>query len=195
MQQPVFALIFPLAGYPSQGLPPGFGGGHPDQGLPGGGWSPTDPGYGRPGGGGHPDQGLPGYGHADQGLPGSGGYPSQGLPGGGGHPGNALPIAPVVPTHPIYHPDKPLPPGEPLPPHASGQPIVIPPDPAVGISQPIYLPANLPQGSTLIVPLPGQPSNTPKDGVPVGSVPAIAFRPGNKPVLVYVSAATMAQPK
>jgi len=171
---------------------------------------PTDPGFGGglPAGGGHPDQGLPGYGHPDQGLPGYGhpgnrppgswgGRPDQGLPGQGGHPGNALPIAPVRPDHPITLPPGMWPPTLPpganvpdigLPPGRPGhpaQPIVIPPDPSIGIEQPIYLP-ELPEGVALLIAL---PNAQPKSGTPPNTQPAILVQSGKKPVLVYVSAA------
>ena len=72
---------------------PGFGNRPPvDPGYGRPGWSPVDPGYGRPGGG-HPDNSLPGGGHPW-------------LPGHGPGPGGV-----VYPSHPIYHPDKPTPPG------------------------------------------------------------------------------------
>lgn len=89
---------------------------------------PIDPGFGNIIGGPHPDQGLPGSGaYPDQGLPGgSGGHPwfpghlsgprpDQGLPGSGARPDQGLPRPPGsvnLPTHPIYHPDKPVPPGQ-----------------------------------------------------------------------------------
>ena len=173
------------------GLP--AGGGRPDQGLPG---------YG------HPDQGLPGYGHPDQGLPGmpphpwrpghgGGPLPDHDLPWGPGRPGNALPIAPVRPSHPITLPPGMWPPTLPpganvpdigLPPGRPGhpaQPIVIPPDPDLGIEQPIYLP-ELPEGVALLIAL---PNAQPKSGTPPNTQPAILVQSGKKPVLVYVSAA------
>jgi hypothetical protein len=163
--QPIFALIFPLAGYPSQGLPGSPG--HPDQGLPG---------YG------HPSQGLPGYGHPDQGLPGH------------GHPGNTLPIPPVKPSTPIVLPPgmwpPTLPPGanvpdQTLPPEAANKPIYIPPDPDLGIEQPIVLPP-LPQGVALLIAL---PHAQPKAGTPPGTAPALLVQSGKKPVVVYVTMA------
>lgn len=84
----------------------------PDNSLPGGGWSPVDPGFGRPGGGYpshglpggpvYPSHGLPGGGHiallpvfpfdpTDPGFGVGGGRPDQGLPGEGGRPDNSLP--------------------------------------------------------------------------------------------------------
>jgi hypothetical protein len=163
---PIFALIVPLSGN-----------------------LPVDPGFGVPGFGGRPDQGLPGYGHPDQGLPGH------------GHPGNALPIAPVRPSPPIVLPPgmwpPSLPPGTnlpdnslpaPLPGHPA-HPIVIPPDPSIGISLPIYLP-QLPPGSALLIAL---PQAQPKDDDPLNAKPAILVQSGKKPVLVYVS--TGASPK
>jgi hypothetical protein len=71
---------------------------------------------------------------------------------------------------------------------------VIPPDPSIGIDQPIYLP-QLPAGSALIIALTGSRANLPTpQGVPAGHVPAILYQgAGTKPVLVYVSAA--ASPK
>jgi|GEM_PF-2275664 len=177
----MFAFVIPLDGTP---VDPGYGrpawGGRPDQGLPG---------YG------HPDQGLPGYGHPDQGLPGYG-HPDQGLPG-HGHPGNALPIAPVRPSPPITLPPGTWPPQLPpganvpdnsLPPSYGGRPtppIVIPPDPSIGIEQPIYLPT-LPPGTALLIAL---PHAQPKGDTPPGTKPAILVQSGQKPVLVYVSAA------
>lgn len=97
--QPYLALITPLSG------------GHPDQGLPGGGgWSPTDPGFGNrpihhPG---HPDHGLPSSpghpsqpihhpGHPDHGLPSHGGGGTAGqLPWSPGSPDQSLPVPPGV---------------------------------------------------------------------------------------------------
>ena len=77
--------------------------------------APVDPGFGIPG---LPGVGGPGI---DNTLPGAPGHvwwggrprpprPSHGLPGGGGHPGNWVPGT-ELPTHPIYRPDKPSPPG------------------------------------------------------------------------------------
>ena len=114
---------------------PGFG-------RPGGGWSPVDPGYDRPGwspvdpGFGnrpptdpgydrpsfvHPDQDLPGRRpRPDQGLPGHG-HPDQGLPG-HGHPDQGLPShghidnsLPGLPDYPDQGPILPAPPGRPIP--------------------------------------------------------------------------------
>jgi hypothetical protein len=158
---------------------------------------PTDPGFGggRPAGG-DPDYGMGVFPHPGHGLPGSGGRPDQGLPG-GGHIGNALPIAPVRPSNPIVLPPGMWPPTLPpgvdntLPPgqggHPSTGPIVIPPDPSIGIDQPIYLP-QLPAGTALLIALPAgaQPK---EDGVPPTAKPAILVQSGKKPVLVYVSAA------
>src|SRR5580765_4363918 len=133
---------------------------------------PVDPGYGRPGGG-HPSQGLPGY----------------------GHPGNALPVPPVRPDHPIALPPgtwpPQLPPGANVPDHGlpPNQPIFIPPDPSIGIEQPIVLPT-LPPGVALLIAL---PQAQPKAGDPPNTKPAILVQAGKKPVLVYVSAGP--QPK
>lgn len=89
----------------------GGGGNYPDIGLP----MPQPPGGG--GGGNYPDQGLPG-GPAHPWLPGhlggiGGPRPDQGLPGGRPpHVGNRPPgSGGPFPTHPIYRPDKPTPPG------------------------------------------------------------------------------------
>ena len=65
-----------------------------------GGDGPVDPGYGV-GGGAHPW--FPGH----IGGP----RPGHGLPGSPGHPGNWVPGTPL-PSHPIYRPDKPVPPGQ-----------------------------------------------------------------------------------
>jgi hypothetical protein len=70
---------------------------------------PTDPGYGRPEIPGLPGMGGPGI---DNTLPGGGAHPwLPGHLGGRPHPGHGLPRPPVFPTHPIYRPDKPVPPG------------------------------------------------------------------------------------
>jgi hypothetical protein len=186
----MFAFVIPLDGTP---VDPGFGGGigaqpgHPSQGLPG---SP-----------GHPSQGLPWQpGHPSQGLPGAPGHPSQGLPWGPGHPGNALPVPPVRPDHPITLPPgiwpPQLPPGANVPDHElpPGQPIFIPPDPSLGIEQPIVLPT-LPPGTALLIALGTVNLPTPT-GAPSGAKPAILVQPGKRPVLVYVSASGGgAQPK
>jgi hypothetical protein len=165
----MFAFVIPLDGTQLP-VDPGFGQGRP----------PTDPSYGQ-GTFPHPGHGLPGYGHPDAGLP---GY---------GHPGNALPVPPVRPSTPIvlppgvWPPHLPSIPGHPdnaLPPEASNKPIVIPPDPDVGISQPIVIPP-LPQGVALLIAL---PQATPKSGDPTNAKPAILVQAGQKPVLVYVSA-------
>lgn len=135
----------------------------------------TDPGFGQPGGSVDPD-----YGHGT--FP----HPGHGLPG-GGHPGNALPVPPVRPANPIVLPPgvwPPVVPGIPdntLPPE---RPIFIPPDPDLGIEQPIYLPT-LPPGVALLIAL---PYAQPKDAPP-GTKPAILLVSGKKPVLVYVTAA------
>jgi hypothetical protein len=167
--------------YPSHGLPqppvdPGYG-------RPGGGWSPVDPGYG----GGRPGGVDPGYGH-----------------GGGFRPDNSLPVAPVRPGTPIVLPPgiwpPQLPPGPAIdntlptpPPGTATPPIHIPPDPDLGIEQPIYLPP-LPAGTALLIALP--PHAQPKGGTPApaGAKPAILVQSGKKPVLVYVTGAP-AQPK
>ena len=172
---------------------------------------PTDPGFGggRPGGADpdygmgvlpHPGHGLPGYGHPDHDLPWAPGHPGNRPPGSSpGHPGNALPIPPVKPSVPIVLPPGVWPPRLPpgvdntLPPeHGHPEaPIVIPPDPSIGISLPIYLP-QLPAGSALIIAL---PQAAPKEGVPADAKPAILWQgAGTKPVLVYVSAAPGATP-
>jgi hypothetical protein len=62
---------------------------------------------------------------------------------------------------------------------------VIPPDPDLGIEQPIVLPT-LPPGTALLIAL---PKAQPKSGTPPGTAPAILVQSGKKPVLVYVSAA------
>jgi len=170
---PVLCVIIPVGEGSSL---PGFGGG----------WGGAI--------GGRPDQGLPGHGHPDQGLPGYG-HPDQGLPGQGGHPGNALPVPPVRPSQPITLPPgtwpPQLPPGANVPdqelpagrPGHPSQPIFIPPDPDLGIEQPIYLP-QLPEGSALLIALPhAQPK-----GAPANAKPAILVQSGKKPVLVYVTA-------
>jgi hypothetical protein len=75
-----------------------------------------------------------------------------------------------------------------LPPPRYGHvspPIVIPPDPSIGISQPIVLP-ELPYGVAILIAL---PLAQPKADDPPGTVPAILVQSGKKPVLVYVSAA------
>jgi hypothetical protein len=88
--------------YPDIGLPvpPEGGGEYPDQGLPGGG-SPAHPWFPGHLGGPRPDQGLPG------------GRPPHAWWGGRpiNRPDQGLPRPPVFPTHPIYRPDKPVPPG------------------------------------------------------------------------------------
>jgi hypothetical protein len=160
--------------------------------------TPVDPGYGRPGGGGHPDHGLPwAPGHPDQGLPWGPGHPSTGPIYGGGHPGNALPTPPVKPSTPIALPpgvwppqlppnvDNTLPPSPPGTPPGVSPPIVIPPDPDLGIEQPIFLPS-LPEGVALLIAL---PKAQPKGNTPSGTVPAILVQSGKKPVLVYVTGA------
>jgi hypothetical protein len=73
-----------------------------------------------------------------------------------------------------------LPPGVGTP----SQPIYIPPDPDLGIEQPIYLPS-LPPGTALLIAL---PQATPKGDAPAGTKPAILVQSGKKPVLVYVTA-------
>jgi hypothetical protein len=130
----------------------------------------TDPGFGGGlGGGVDPDYG-------------------QGHPGSPGHPGNALPNPPVKPVNPIVLPPgvwpPQVPPGVPdntLPP---GRPGFIPPDPDLGIEQPIYLPT-LPPGVALLIAL---PYAQPKEGTPPNTKPAILVMSGKKPVLVYVTA-------
>lgn len=73
--------------------------------APLGGGGGVDPGYGIPEGGGGEHPWFPGYGRPDR--------PDQGLPGGrpphigGRPPGQGV----NLPTHPIYRPDKPTPPG------------------------------------------------------------------------------------
>ena len=87
--------------YPNQDLPGWLAGG----GGPDGGGRPPRPDQGLPGGGGHPW--FPGHGRPDR--------PDQGLPGGPPmYPGNRPPGQgmPPLPSHPIYHPDKPTPPGQ-----------------------------------------------------------------------------------
>jgi hypothetical protein len=89
-------------GYPSNTLPPGFGGGHPGNALPGYGhsdnslpWGPGHPGNALPGQPGHPGAGLPWAPvRPDAGLPVQPGHPGNALPGQPGHPGNALPGQP-----------------------------------------------------------------------------------------------------
>jgi hypothetical protein len=168
-----------------------------DPGYGGGGFVPVDPGYG----GGHPfperpDQGLPGYGRPDQGLPGYG-HPGNRPPGSwGGRPDQGLPIPPLRPSNPIVLPPgmwpPTLPPGPAIdnelpagPPGVARPPIVIPPDPDLGIEHPIVLP-ELPPGTALLIAL---PKAQPKAGTPPNTAPAILVQPGKKPVLVYVSAA------
>lgn len=135
-------------GRPDQGLPPGevpvdpdYGleiPGMPDQGLPGEDEGPVDPGFGYPlppivehpiapswpGRPSHPIVRPPTF-PVD---------PGYGLPSGPGiwpqppHPDNGPPVGPpLLPTHPIYHPDKP----QPQPP-AGGTP-----------TQPIYIPGKV----------------------------------------------------
>jgi hypothetical protein len=161
--------------------------------------TPVDPGYGHPGfAPGHPDAGLPwAPGHPGNALPGAPGHPSGGFPVGPGHPSGGFPIAPVRPGNPITLPPgvwpPQLPPGVdntlPLPPEASNKPIVLPPDPDLGIEQPIVLPT-LPLGVALLIAL---PHAQPKGGTPPNTAPAILVQSGKKPVLVYVSAGP--QPK
>jgi hypothetical protein len=138
---------------------------------------PVDPGYGKPG-----------WGPVD---------PGYDLPS-GVHPGHPLPVPPVKPSNPIVLPPNVWPPSVPsipghpdnsLPPGASNKPIVIPPDPDVGISLPIVIPP-LPAGVALLIAL---PQAAPKAGDPPNTKPAILVQSGQKPVLVYVSAA--ASPK
>jgi hypothetical protein len=146
---------------------------------------PTDPGYGRPGfAPGRPDNTLPGMGGPVD--------PGYGRPDwGSGRPGNELPVPPVKPSPPITLPPGVWPPQLPptvdntLPPPDQGKPIVIPPDPSVGIENPIVIPF-LPPGSALLIAL---PEAAPKAGAPANTKPAILVQPGKKPVLVYVSAA------
>lgn len=64
---------------------------------------PVDPGFGNIGGIGGPVD--PGFGV------GGGIDPGFGRPG-PGHPANRPPGSGALPTHPIYHPDKPVPPGQ-----------------------------------------------------------------------------------
>ena len=161
----MFAFVIPLDGTQLP-VDPGYG-------RPG--WSPVDPGFG----GGRPGGADPGYGH----------------PGGGGHPGNALPVPPVRPTNPITLPPgvwpPSLPPGTNVPDNTlpPGQPGFIPPDPGLGIEQPIVLPT-LPQGVALLISL---PQAQPKADTPPNTKPAILVQSGKQPVLVYVSAGP--QPK
>ena len=73
-----------------------------------GGFSPVDPGFGRPGGGGRPDQGLPGGrphpgggpiyhpGHPDHGLPSEQPGIDNSLPWAPGSPDQGLPVPPGV---------------------------------------------------------------------------------------------------
>jgi hypothetical protein len=159
---------------------------------------PTDPGFGGGiGAGGDPDYGLPDWapGHPGNALP---GHPVD--PGWGGgwqrpdRPGNALPVPPVRPGNPIVLPPGVWPPQLPpgvdntLPPEGGNRPIVIPPDPDVGIEAPIYLPT-LPPGTALLIALPA--GAQPKEGAPANAKPAILYQSGKKPVLVYISAAPM----
>jgi hypothetical protein len=85
----------------------------------GGGGGPVDPGYGIDEGGGinHPWlPGMigggpvdPGYGQGRPRPPHVGNWvPGSGFP----HPGNRPPGSVTLPTHPIYRPDKPVPPGQ-----------------------------------------------------------------------------------
>jgi hypothetical protein len=178
----------PISGHPDAGLPGAPG--HPDAGLPG--WErPTDPGYGQ----GHPLPDRPGHD-----LPWAPARPGHGLPGSPGHPGNALPVPPVRPSNPITLPPGVWPPMLPPtpgidnelptpPPGVARPPIYIPPDPSIGIENPIVLP-ELPAGVALLIAL---PQATPKAGDPPNTKPAILVQSGKKPVLVYVSAA--ASPK
>jgi hypothetical protein len=163
---------------PFSPVDPGFGGGigggaDPGYGIPGGGWSPVDPGWG------HRPPTDPGYGHGHP-------WPDR--------PDNALPIPPLKPSSPIVLPPGIWPPSLPsrpdlpdnsLPPEAGHKPIVIPPDPDLGIEHPIVLPP-LPVGVALLIAL---PKAAPKAGTPPNTVPAILVQSGKKPVLVYVSAA------
>jgi hypothetical protein len=145
---------------------------------------PPDPGFGRPGFGGVD----PGYGH-----PGGGWDPTDpgyGHPGGGHRPGHGLPIPPVKPETPIVLPPgvwpPRLPPGAEIPVDPSyGRPGFIPPDPDYGIELPITLPV-LPPGVVILIAL---PTATPKADAPPGTVPAILLKSGQKPILVYVTAA------
>ena len=136
----------------------GPGGPGIDNSLPGGGpdhiwWLP-----GLGGGVNRPDQGLPGGGgRPDNTLPGMGGRPDNTLPGGrpphvgGRPPGLGMP---PLPTHPIYHPDKPTPPGT---------------SPGAGMWVIAYVPG---QGFVWVSVTPGvpekpQPTPPPEGGVPV----------------------------
>jgi hypothetical protein len=88
----------------------------------------------------------------------------------------------------VWPPQKPTIPGHPdnsLPPEAGHKPIVIPPDPDLGIEQPIVLPS-LPAGVALLIAL---PQAAPKADAPPNTKPALLVQSGQKPVLVYVSAA------
>lgn len=138
---------------------PGFGNNPPvDPGYGHPGWHPPDPGYDRPGGGGRPDQGLPRPPHK--------------------------PANPIVLPPGTWPPT--LPPGVEIPVDPGyGRPGFIPPDPDIGIEQPIVLPT-LPPGVAILIAL---PTATPKTGTPPGTVPAILVQSGKKPTLVYVSAA------
>jgi hypothetical protein len=163
----MFAFVIPLDGTP---VDPGYGQS---------GWSPVDPGYGH---GFVPVD--PGYGH---------GHP---LP---PHLGNALPVPPLRPSTPIVLPPGIWPPSLPpnalppgidnsLPPEASNKPIVIPPDPGLGIELPIVIPP-LPAGVALLIALSGSANVPTPTGTPPGTKPAILVQSGKKPVLVFVTAA------
>jgi hypothetical protein len=153
---------------------------------------PVDPGYGggRPGGV-DPGFDIPTFPHPGHPLPPSGGRPDQGLP-----------VPPVRPSPPITLPPgmwpPQLPPGTNLPDNSlpdPDQPIFIPPDPSIGIEQPIVIP-KLPAGTALLISLANVNVPAPTS-VPPGAKPAILVQSGKKPVLVYVSAAQPggAQPK
>jgi hypothetical protein len=211
---PIFALIFPLSGdptqapgignqlptppvYPGQGLPqppvdPGFGGGPaiiipPDAIAPG---VPSAPIYLGP----KPGQGLPGGGHTwpiggrpdrpDQGLPGYG-RPDQGLPG-YGHPSH-----PIV--YPPGYPSQGLPPTPGLPPLVPNPPIVgVPPDNQIPVMPPHIGggPApggGLPDGSVLLVPVPSTAAIVVPPDVPAGSSPYVAWKGrGSAPVVCWI---------
>jgi len=143
----------------------------------------VDPGFGTGAPPVDPDYGIGTVPHPGHGLPPAPVRPDQGLP----FP-LVRPSTPIVLPPGVWPPSVPSIPGHPdnsLPPGASNKPIVIPPDPDVGIEQPIVIPP-LPMGVALLIAL---PAAQPKAGTPPGTKPAILVQSGQKPVLVYVTAA------
>ena len=133
-------------------------------------------------GSGMPDVGLPGYqpggGRPDNTLPGGGAHPwfpghrpdrpDQSLPGSGAHPGNRPPGSrPVLPTHPIYKPGAPVPPGT---------------SPGAGLWVVAYVPGKGFQWTAITpgVPEKPQPPTVPTDPAnPDNTLPSVPVDPDN----------------